>query len=122
MQKNRVAILYVSAIIFVAGCANVQQGRDFDATKAQSFKKGKTSREDVIATMGEPSSTGINSDGSFIEYQYITEKMSGNILSGYGIGTTKVDNKAKLCKFIFDARNTLKDYTCSEGAAKNGMM
>ena len=125
MQKknhNHLAILYVSAVIFVAGCATVEQGRNFDATKAQSFQKGKTSRADIIAAMGEPSSTGIDSDGSFIEYQYLVDKANGMtmMLTAYGIGSSKVESKAKHCKFMFNASDKLRDFACSEGDAKGG--
>lgn len=120
MLKKRVVVLCVGAIAlaaFAAGCVNMEQGRDFDATKAQTFQKGKASKADVIAAMGQPSSTGSNSDGSFIEYQYQTTKGGGmgTLLSVYGIGTATVDDKVKLCRFMFDGQDKLKDYTCSEG-------
>lgn len=121
LKLRRVAVLCAGAVAFgtfVVGCATVESGRDFDATKAQTFQKGKTSRGDVIGAMGAPSSTGKNSDGSFIEYQYQTIKGGGmsDVLGAYGIGTIKSDDTIKLCRFMFDANDKLKDYTCSEGA------
>ena len=110
MLKKRVAILFVVATA-IGGCVNMQSGSDFDATKAQTFQKGKTSKTDIITAMGEPSSTGSNTDGSFIEYQH--QHLKIDPLASLGIGD--VNDKVKLCKFIFDVKNRLKDYTCSEG-------
>ena len=117
MLEKHVVVLCAVALVTFVSCVNYQSGRDFDATKAQTFQKGKTSRADVIAVMGEPSSTGNNSDGSFIEYQYETIKGGGvsSLLSVYGIGSSSVDDKVKLCRFMFDAKDKLKDRTCSEG-------
>lgn len=117
LEKRVVVLCAVALATFVVGCVNYQSGRDFDATKAQTFQKGKTSRADIIAAMGEPSSTGNNSDGSFIEYQYETIKGGGvgSLLSVYGIGSSSVDDKVKLCRFMFDGQDKLKDRTCSEG-------
>ncbi len=120
MLKKRVAVFACAVVfaIFAAGCATLESGRNFDATKAQTFQKGKTTRADIIAAMGAPSSTGSNSDGSFIEYQYQKDKVGGlsNYLAAYGIGSIKSDDTIKLCRFMFDANDKLKDYTCSKGA------
>lgn len=89
----------------------MHSGPDFDATKAQTSQKGMTSKTDVIAAMGEPTRTGGNTDGSFIEYQH--QNLSADPLAGFGIGT--VSDKVKLCEFMFDANDKLKNYTCSEG-------
>jgi len=52
----------------------MHSGKDFDATKVQEFQKGKTSRTDIVAAMGELTSTGNSPEGSFIEYQYQSDK------------------------------------------------
>lgn len=119
LKLKRVAALCAVVGVSVtlsAGCATVEMGRDFDATKAQTFQKGKTSRGDVIGAMGAPSSTGHNSEGSFIEYQYGIHKGGGlsDLLGAYGVGSIKTDSKNKLCRFVFDPNDKLKDYTCSE--------
>lgn len=114
MLRKHAGVLCVTLIMsvsFMVGCMNLETGRDFDLTKAQTFQKGKTSRADIIAAMGEPSSTGSASDGSFIEYQY------QKIHSGPGalVGAPNIDERMKLCRFMFDAASRLKDYTCSQG-------
>nr|VFK54767.1 MAG: hypothetical protein BECKTUN1418F_GA0071002_105417 [Candidatus Kentron sp. TUN]VFK59629.1 MAG: hypothetical protein BECKTUN1418E_GA0071001_105417 [Candidatus Kentron sp. TUN] len=124
LKRERVVVLFAITIAtLIAGCANIQYGKDFDATKAQTFQKGKTSRADIIAAMGEPTSTGISMDGSFIEYQYHTFKGGGisSVLSVYGVGSTSYENKIKLCKFVFNVNDKLKDYTCSEGAQNSNL-
>lgn len=116
MLKKRAAVLGASAFAIatcIAGCAMpyggaTHSGRDFDATKAQTFQKGRTSKADVIAAMGAPISTGGNAGGGFIEYQYQTINSTSPF--------STIDETVKLCKFIFDAKDKLKDYTCSEGA------
>ena len=119
MLKKNAAVFGAGVVAIAtctAGCAMpfaTHSGRDFDATKAQTFQKGKTLKTDVIEAMGEPTSTGGNVDGSFIEYQYQTITNTSPFVL-FGVGT--VDEKMKLCKFIFDAKDKLKDYTCSEGA------
>ncbi len=119
LKLRRVVVICAGAVAFGAiavGCTTIESGRDFDAMKAQPFQKGKTSRGDVIRAMGEPSSTGKNSDGSFIQYQYTTIKGSmGDLLATTGIGTMKSGTTSKHCMFMFDANDRLKDYTCSEG-------
>lgn len=114
MLKKNAAVVGAGVVALatcIAGCA-MHSGRDFDATTAQTFKNGQTSKTDVIAALGEPSSTGGNAAGSFIEYQYQT--LNYGVLAAYGIGT--VDDRVKLCKFIFDKKDKLTDHTCSEGA------
>ena len=49
--------------------------------------------------MGEPTSTGGNAGGGFIEYQYETV----NPIVGTG------DDTLKLCRFMFDAKDKFKD-------------
>lgn len=115
MVTKRSVVLCVSSIVVaigVAGCINMHSGPDFDATKAQTFQKGKTSKTDVITAMGQPTTTGGNTDGSFIEYQ--RQDLSAGPLVGFGIG--EVNDKVKLCRFMFDVKDKLKDYNCSEGS------
>lgn len=104
-----------AAAFLLAGCVNMQSGKDFDANKASTFQKGRSSKADVIAVMGTPANTGGNADGSFIEYRYSNVKGVGNPLSALGIGSSSVDDKLKQCRFNFDRSDKLKDYTCQEG-------
>lgn len=108
----------VLAAAVVTGCATeFQQGRNFDANRASAFQKGKTTRPEVIAAMGEPTSSGRNADSSYIEYQHETVKVDAiaSVTAMFRSSNSMGDNKVKLCRFWFDARNVLKDYSCSEG-------
>lgn len=101
----------------LVGCANYQTGREFDMAKAQSFEKGKTSKAQVIATLGEPTSTGADGAGAYIEYlhQRTSFNVMQNALGSMGIGSASVNDKVKRCRFTFDARQILRDAACSEG-------
>lgn len=99
------------------GCANYQTGREFDMTKAQSLEKGKATKAQVIATLGEPTNTGSDGQGAYIEYlhQRTSFNMMQNALGSMGIGSMAVNDKVKRCRFTFDARQILRDSACSEG-------
>jgi|GEM_PF-5719630 len=113
MNKTKYAL--GAAVILLAGCVNLQEGKDFDSNKASTFQKGRSSKADVIAALGDPANTGGNSDGSYIEYRYSHVTGMGNPLAALGIGSSKVDDKEKQCRFNFDHSDKLRDYTCQEG-------
>lgn len=112
---SRLPILAIS-IALASGCATFESGRDFDISKANTFVKGKTTRAEVIAVMGPPTSTGGTADGISISYSYTHAGSSNVLLGAYGIGSMKSEVTQKSCQFSFDRTEKLKDYMCSEGA------
>lgn len=101
----------LTLLALATGCANIAQGRDFDMAKAQTFTRGKTTKPEIIALLGQPTQTGMSGDGAYIEYMH--QRTSANILTGFGIGT--MDDKVKRCRFTLDKSGILRDLACSEG-------
>lgn len=112
---SRSSIL-ATCIVLASGCATMESGRDFDIAKAQTFVKGKTTKTEVIAAMGPPTTMGGTTDGITISYSYTHGGASNALLGAYGIGSIKSEITHKSCQFAFDRTEKLKDYTCSEGA------
>lgn len=110
MNPSR-TLLSLTLLALATGCANIAQGRDFDMAKAQTFTKGKTTRTEIVTALGEPTQTGMSGDGAYIEYMH--QRTSANILTGFGVGT--VDDKVKRCRFTLDKSGILRDLACSEG-------
>lgn len=104
-------LLPLTLLALATGCANIAQGRDFDMAKAQTFTKGKTTRTEIVAALGEPTQTGMTGEGAYIEYMH--QRTSANILTGFGVGA--VEDKVKLCRFALDKNGVLRDFTCSQG-------
>lgn len=104
-------LLPLTLLALGTGCATVDQGKDFDMTKAQSFVRGKTTKPEIIALLGLPTQTGMSGDGAYIEYMH--QRTSANLLTGFGIGA--IQDKQKLCRFALDKNSVLRDFTCSEG-------
>lgn len=107
----RRTMVSLTLLTLAAGCASIGQGKDFDLAKAQSFTRGKTTRPDIIAALGEPTQTGMSADGAYIEYMH--QRTSANLLTGFGVGS--VQDTMKRCRFALDKNSVLRDYTCSEG-------
>lgn len=112
-----VSVTCITALIsLTSGCMTIENGRDFDMTKAQSFIKGKTTKTEVVSAMGPPSTTGGTADGATLSYSYMHSGASNAILGAYGIGSVRSETTYKSCQFSFDRAEKLKDYTCTEGA------
>lgn len=112
-----ISVTCVTAFLsLTSGCMTIENGRDFDMTKAQSFIKGKTTKTEVVSVMGPPSTTGGTADGATLSYSYMHSGTSNTILGAYGIGSVRGETTYKSCQFSFDRAEKLKDYTCSEGA------
>ncbi len=105
----------VIALSSLTGCVSMEGGREFDMSKAQSFQYGKTSRADIIAALGQPTTTGSSGEGTSITYTY-SKSGSGlkNVAAMYGIGSIRSNSTIKTCVFTFDAHEKLKDSNCSE--------
>ncbi|MBL8311198.1 MAG: hypothetical protein JNL19_12290 [Burkholderiales bacterium] len=116
-MKTVISIAVLS-ITLITGCATeFQQGRNFDMNRASTFQRGKTTRQEIVAALGEPTSSGRNSDASYIEYQHETVKVDAiaQATSLFRSTNSMGDSRLKVCRFWFDSRNVLKEYNCADG-------
>ena len=66
---NRV-LIFISAVVFAAGCANLQVGNPFDGRNTELIVKGDTTKDEVRARIGSPPFTFQNPNGETWVYRY----------------------------------------------------
>ncbi len=110
----KLKIAGVAALFTLSACATTS-GRPIDDSKVASFKKGQTTRTEVIVALGEPNS--------------ISRDLSGNTTLAYGEATAKQDPKAYIplvglffikpsmdshaCAFTFNSNDLLIAEVCN---------
>lgn len=76
MKKWIVVIMLCSFVI--AGCASV--GKEIHQSSVDQLQKGKTTKNQVIQTFGQPDTTTFDKDGRLV-YSYFASKMSPSVYS-----------------------------------------
>lgn len=94
-----VAIVFM---LLMVGCATTI-GRDYDQTRVGQFVPGKTTQDQVIAALGQPTERETESNGEVrLHYQYIVSKSS---VSDYvPFAPVKADTSGKDTFLYFDAQ------------------
>jgi outer membrane protein assembly factor BamE (lipoprotein component of BamABCDE complex) len=63
--------LVVACVTLCIGCASTKMGTDFNSANVSNLKVGKTTEQEVIQLIGQPSNRTRNSDGTVIlNYMY----------------------------------------------------
>lgn len=98
---------------FLAGCSNVQIGREFDLqTFASRVEYGKTTQEQVRGWLGAPVSTGTVVDTGGERFEEWTYYQGGGRLPNMP------DAHLKILQIKFDRQGIVKGYNWSGDKAK----
>lgn len=67
-------ISFICLLAMLAGCATT--GRQFDMKAVDQIKTGVSTKDDVMALLGQPSSMSTNGDGrTVLNYNYVQDVM-----------------------------------------------
>lgn len=120
-MKRFPSLLFLAAI----GCVSV--GRPLEQSKLAQIKKGETTRDQIFAILGQPSSIG-TLDGpegkqTVIIYNYMLSTIRAESLLPYvGAFVGGTDNQSQTTTFTLDDHNVVKSILTSTGADKSGYL
>src|SRR5208283_6056679 len=118
-MKKIVTLLAI--IIFLTGC--VTMGRQIDASAVDKIIQGKTTRDEVIALLGPPSTVSKNSNGTMVfVYSYVsaTPKPESFIpLVGVFVSGSNVESQ--MVSVTFGGNNIVKNVTSTYSAMESSM-
>lgn len=112
-------VIGAAALALMAGCAS--SGTMVTANQAAQFEKGKATRAQVIAQLGQPNASTVLNDGTQIDV-YVHAYAAANgasyvpvvgLLAGGASGTTNT------ATFTFGKDGVLKAVTTSSGQAQS---
>ena len=107
--------------LFAAGC--VAMGTQIQEKQLSKLEKGKTTMQEVVANLGQPSTNTYNSDGTrTIAYMYMEAQTRpetfipfiGGLIGG-------ADSRSNVVTLRFDKNGTLLDYSSSTSSVGTGM-
>lgn len=110
MSKSHLAVAVLAATV-LAACANPKK---IDGEQYQSFTEGKTTRQDVIAALGQPTGSTFIGKNETLSYT-ITQIDKRGMIPGYGAVlamTGGLKNGSQICTFTFDPQQLLTSKTC----------
>jgi hypothetical protein len=104
----------------LVGCA--ASGVKVSEQQAESFKAGTSTYNDVVASLGPPTSTTLNSDGSRIAaYNYVSVRSQPqNFIPTINRLAAGYDKEASSVTFAFDQRGVLTGTTSTQSGAAAG--
>lgn len=102
------------------GCAS--SGTKVSEQQAESFKVGSSTYSDVVAVLGEPTSTTIASNGTrTAQYNYTSiRSQPQNFIPYLGPLVAGYDNQSSSVTFNFDQRGILASTTSTQSGAGVG--
>jgi len=117
----RISYLLIAALIGLSGCAatgvQVKQGQ------LDQFKQGETTRQEVVAALGKPTTQMRNSDGTttllYTYAEYRTRPQTFIPFVGAFVGGT--DTNSSHVTLTFDQAGKLLSYSSSESEMGTGM-
>ena len=118
---RRVTILCILGMtIAIAGCAS--SGVKVSEQQAEFFKVGTSTYSDVVAALGEPTSTTIASNGvRTAAYNYSSiRSQPQNFIPYLGPLVAGYDNQSSSVTFNFDPRGVLTGTTSSQSGMGTG--
>ena len=119
-MKTILAIIMATTLL-ASGCYST--GRKIDQARADSIKKGETTREQVGQLLGAPELVTKNSNGDTIyvyHYMRATAKASTFIpYIGPFVGGANVQQQ--MTRITFGPDNVVKDYSTTQGATESDM-
>lgn len=113
-------ILAVAVVLMLSAC--VTTGRKVSQEQVAQFKEGRTTYQEVVEALGEPTSSTLNSDGSrTIIYSYASAQARPESFIPY-IGPLLAGSTQESSNVIiqFDRKGVLQHYTASSGKSSTG--
>jgi hypothetical protein len=113
-------ILALGLLGLLAGCA--ASGVKVSEQQAQSFKVGTSTYNDVVAALGPPTSTTVNSDGiRMAAYNYTSiRSQPQNFIPYLGPLVAGYDNQSSSVTFTFAQNGVLTGTTSSQSGTATG--
>jgi hypothetical protein len=113
-------ILALGLLGLLVGCA--ASGVKVSEQQAQSFKVGTSTYNDVVATLGPPTSTTVNSDGvRMAAYNYTSiRSQPQNFIPYLGPLVAGYDNQSSSVTFTFAQNGVLTGTTSSQSGVAAG--
>ena len=112
------------ALVVILGLAACTSSGGTQVTQGQinQFQIGKTTYEQVLSALGQPSARGQKADGSkVLVYTHTESTVRGaTFVPVVGLFAGGADAHAQSVAFAFDTNNILKDYTTSQAQACTG--
>lgn len=107
-------------LVLAAGCT-VSSGVKVDQSQLSDFKKGTTTESEVLARLGQPSTTTHATGGDSLSYVFTTSTASGaNFVPVLNWFKGHTDSTTTMCEFAFDAKQVLTSDSCTDAhAAQN---
>lgn len=99
------------AVLLLSACANPKK---IDVEQYQSFTEGKTTREEVIAALGNPTGSTFIGKDETLSYT-ITQIDKRGMIPGYGAVlamTGGLKSGSQICTFTFNPQKVLTAKTC----------
>src|SRR6185437_1258122 len=106
----------MTIVLLLSACGGVNQGRKIDTNQVSKFQTGKTTYEQVIATMGTPASIQNHSDGTRVLIYVHTQAAPrpATFVPVVGLFAGGADVQQQSVIFTFDRDGVLKDYTTQD--------
>lgn len=109
--------LMVGVAVLVAGCTSTQGAR-IDAQQTADFKKGQTTKAEVVATLGQPYSESSASTGSVLLYVFSKQTaQASNFVPVLNWFKGRTDSESQTCRFLFDQGGVYQRHDCSGASA-----
>lgn len=122
MFKRESGLILCVVGIILSGCA--ASGVKVSEQQAQNFQVNKSTYSEVVASLGQPTQTSVDSAGIRIA-TYSYSSMSSrpeNFIPYIGPFVGGYDQKTASVTFTFDSRGLLKNTTSSQGNLGTGRM
>ena len=105
---KKIVIVALSAAL--AGC--VSAGTQVSEQQAQQFQKGVTTEPQVVAKLGQPTSTSLNGDGTRVDIYAFTRATPNAVdfVPVVGLLAGGAHGKTTTVAFTFDQKGVLKSY------------
>jgi outer membrane protein assembly factor BamE (lipoprotein component of BamABCDE complex) len=113
-MKSRFAVF--ACLLLLANCTSTS-GRQIDQAELDTFKVGQTTQSDVLAKLGQPTSSVAESDGTTqVTYSYVhTRTRAETFIPIAGAFVGGADSQSQTVVFTFD-----KNHRLSSTAQGNG--
>ena len=118
MKLIHLVIVTIAVLLF--GCASTV-GKQITAADVSTFKNGETTMDEVVAKLGPPRTTTINSDGGkTIIYVYVrTEQQPQNFIPFVGLVAGGVNQTSSSMYFVFGPNGKLVTSKATEYQPKS---
>lgn len=111
----------VLVALLLTACAS--QGQKIDGDVISKVKKGQTTEQEIVTLLGNPTSTGVSSDGSKqLTYTYTkTQASPASYIPFIGFLFSGVEAELQILSVTLDKKRKVLDYNFSSTFSKTKM-